>query len=758
MLLSFGATQNHKNSFILLGRQPTMSSLPTTLQDFLTSVKVETDLNKTNCWKKVGDNTYFYFNQHGQCSNDPEHGYAVVSFWSSGAISKIYKYLNGQKHSTLGPEFQSFDPEGNLLFEEYWVNGLLCRTKEIWEEKCRVWKTRSDLNIWLEAKEAKEYEYTSSPIYKYYSKYENKLLHSVNGPAHKIFKVDGTLYRDEYFQNGKLHNIHGPAIKNYGDQQGPNEVYFINGQKLDNQEEWKKAVACFLNDPGVYDTYKFIDSSIGMERTIKINKEEFNKFFGSYVKYNKEGKPTNIKLAPTYKEISEQGKHYSNSNPETIFVRDNGMVWYNSSNVSDTSSWLGPCEVTFAQTTGCVSTAESSKRYFIDGVAMQYQGWLNLALGFVDGLPNWLRHTELKKYGFVESMTIPEFATSEEVQEKLKGFFDGPNRKMCYTYNKECFILIKVNDRVIQKIIPLYPGISEGVVNREWERNPETYKSAKIVHGQGIQNVTNISRIQFESMIDALNKFNSHAFLNPEDIREILDESRHRIIAELEEAHNMKVKLHQTKNEFTTEEIVQSAFDLERAKQNLLGAVSAATSLAVAATKKADTPPEPKGFIATAKSDATLVARRIAAAKITNIAHSLLLNLLSANKTQNQKTKIKANLESVLGSENGKAITSFAIGLLLPVIQSQLDSKYHQLLEDMSQEFRVQGETVALEKLYDAVASPVVQTIKASVDSLMANSIEDEKIRVEGVTATSEQNILEEHEILSVSIGNKYLN
>lgn len=733
---------------------------PKNHQEFLASVKVETNISANNCWKKVGDNTYFYFNEHGQCSNDPSLGYAIVSFRGTGSLSKIYRYQNGQKHSTVGPEFQAFDEDGNQIQEEYWVNGLICRTKEIWEEKCRVWKTRTDLNIWLETKESEAYEPTSSPIYKYYSKYENKLLHSVNGPAHKIFKPDGSLYRDEYFQNGKLHNIYGPAIKNYGDQQGPNEVYFINGQKLDNREEWKKAVACFLNDPGVFDTYKFIDSSIGMERTIKINKEEFNKFFGAYVKYDKEGKPTNVKLAPTFKELNEQGKHYSYNNPETIFVRDNGLVWYNSSyNVSDTSSWLGPCEVSFAQTTGCVSNADSSKRYFIDGISTTYQNWLNLTLGFVDGLPNWLRHTELKKHGLPHNMAVPSFETSESVMENLKTFLNSKNQRMCYTFNKEFFLLIKVNDRIIQKTIPLYPGISEGMINREWERNPETYKSAKIVHEQGIRDVANISKIQFESMIDALKKFNSMAFLNPEDIREILDDSRHRIVVELEEAHNAKV---QQSQKFTQEEILESASNLEKIKAQLLGVVAATTTMAATENKPNSTAPEVKtevkGFVATAKSDAKLVAKRIAAAKITNIAHALLLNLLSTNKSEKQKAKIKQSLETVLQSPNGKAVTSFTIGLLLPVIQSQLDSKYHQLLQDMSQEFRVQGETVALEKLYDAVASPVVQTIKASVDSLMGNGEQEQKVRVEFMAATPEQNLEEEHEIPSFSTDNKYLN
>jgi hypothetical protein len=356
-------------------------------------------------------------------------------------------------------------------------------------------------------------------------------------------------------------------------------------------------------------------------------------------------------------------------------------------------------------------------------------------------------------------MAVPSFETSESVMENLKTFLNSKNQRMCYTFNKEFFLLIKVNDRIIQKTIPLYPGISEGMINREWERNPETYKSAKIVHEQGIRDVANISKIQFESMIDALKKFNSMAFLNPEDIREILDDSRHRIVAELEEAHNAKV---QQSQKFTQEEILESASNLEKIKAQLLGIVAATTTMAATENKPNSTAPEVKtevkGFVATAKSDAKLVAKRIAAAKITNIAHALLLNLLSTNKSEKQKAKIKQSLETVLQSPNGKAVTSFTIGLLLPVIQSQLDSKYHQLLQDMSQEFRVQGETVALEKLYDAVASPVVQTIKASVDSLMGNGEQEQKVRVEFMATTPEQNLEEEHEIPSFSTDNKYLN
>lgn len=725
-----------------------MSNLPVDHSTFLSSVNVDNTITPVSKgWKNIGVNTYFYFNEHGQYANDPNRGYAIISFWDNGKPQKVYKYQNGQKHSILGPEMQAFDSQGNLEREEYWVNGIYCKTKEIWEEKCKAWGKRTELDVWKESKDFNNYIFSESPTYSYYTKYENGFLHSARGPAHKIFTKDGKLFRDEYYQNGKLHCLDGPAIKNYGDNT-LNEMYYINGKKYESREEWQKAIDEYnkLVDP--IRTYKYIDPATTEEKLIKVNMEGFQKYFGPYIKCDEYGNPTNIKVISAADAAGPA--HYSVGFPDTIFIRENGTAWYNSSNVLETSAWLGPCEVKFDQTTGHVI----SKRYFLNGMDMSYNEWLNNSLAFVDGLPNWLRFTELRRYGFPETMTVPELKTAEEVKEKVKVFFDSEHKKLAYTYDKQCFLLLKNNDRVLQKAVPLFPGVNDngnGMINRDWERHPETYKIANLLHGQGINNVNTVSKTQFHSIIDAIDKH--QARLSRDQVKEILDDTKRTVMASLE-GEDLKMIEDHLNGKITDGEF--SEYAKRKATVAKLAAVGS-IPLMLQANRNGDVFPkiQPQSFMEIAKSDAGEVAKRIAAAKITAIVHELLLNILAANKTAKQKQTLKENLQKVLASENGKAITSFSIGLLLPLIQSQLDPKYHNILSSMAQEFRVQGETVAIEKLYDMVASPIIQTVKGSLDAFEPV----EPVRV--ATDTNREKVQEEFAEQEISAdlgGNKYLN
>ena len=726
------------------------NNLPVDHSTFLSSVSVsETITPVSKGWKNIGVNTYFYFNEHGQYSNDPNRGYAVISFWDNGKPQKVYKYQNGQKHSTLGPEMQAFDSQGNLEREEYWVNGIYCKTKEIWEEKCKAWGKRTELDVWKESKDFNKYVFSESPTYAYYTKYENGFLHSTTGPAHKIFTKEGKLFRDEYFQNGKLHCLDGPAIKNYGDNT-PSEMYYISGKKYDSREEWQKAIEEYNRLTNPIRTYRYVDPSTTEEKLIKVNMEAFQKYFGPYVKCDEYGNPTNIKVIAASE--STGPAHYSIGFPDTIFVRENGVAWYNSSNVLETSAWLGPCEVKFDQATGDVV----SRRYFLNGMDMSYSEWLKNSLAFVDGLPNWLRFTELRRYGFPETMTVPELQSAGEVKEKVKVFFDSEHKKFAYTYDKQCFLLIKSNDRVLQKAIPLFPGVNDngnGMISRDWERHPETYKVANILHGQGINNVNTISKVQFHSILDAIDKH--QARLSRDQVKEILDDTKRTALSSLE-GEDLKMVEGHLNGQVTNQELEEYA--KRKATVAKLTAV-VSLPLMLQPNMNGDLFPkvQPQSFMEIAKSDAGEVAKRIAAAKITSIVHDLLLTILGANKTLKQKQTLKENLQKVLASENGRAITSFSIGLLLPLIQSQLDPKYHSVLSSMSQEFRVQGETVAIEKLYDMVASPIVQTVKGSLNAFVEEPTEPVRV----ATDTDREKVQEEfaeQEINADLGGNKYLN
>ena len=123
------------------------------------------------------------------------------------------------------------------------------------------------------------------------------------------------------------------------------------------------------------------------------------------------------------------------------------------------------------------------------------------------------------------------------------------------------------------------------------------------------------------------------------------------------------------------------------------------------------------GIVSTLKSDAKLVAQRVAARKVVNVTRDLIVGMLSAGKTKKEAANIKTTIGSLLQTEEGKAVLSFAIGAMLPLIKMQLPEKYHSVAESMAQEFRVEGMVHFGTMLTDFITGPAFQSAKGLLTS-----------------------------------------
>lgn len=148
---------------------------------------------------------------------------------------------------------------------------------------------------------------------------------------------------------------------------------------------------------------------------------------------------------------------------------------------------------------------------------------------------------------------------------------------------------------------------------------------------------------------------------------------------------------------------------------------------------------EENGIVSTLKSDSKLVAKRVAARKVVNVARDLLVSMLSAGKTKKEANNIKNTIGAMLQTDDGKAVLSFMLGAMLPMILIQLPEKYHSVAKDMAQEFRVEGMAHFGTLLTDFVTGPAFQTAKGLITSALDEAIDTkEEVKATGVRVVAD--------------------
>ena len=126
-----------------------------------------------------------------------------------------------------------------------------------------------------------------------------------------------------------------------------------------------------------------------------------------------------------------------------------------------------------------------------------------------------------------------------------------------------------------------------------------------------------------------------------------------------------------------------------------------------------------------AKSDAKIVAKRVAVEKISQVLQKALVEIMTANLKGKQKSTLAKNLVEFFDTEKGKAVLQFFAGVGLPMISAHIPSKYHSILEEVSTEFRIQGETTVMLEAINAVQPLVMMATSGVLDAFTAGAEEE---------------------------------
>ena len=131
-----------------------------------------------------------------------------------------------------------------------------------------------------------------------------------------------------------------------------------------------------------------------------------------------------------------------------------------------------------------------------------------------------------------------------------------------------------------------------------------------------------------------------------------------------------------------------------------------------------------------AKSDAKIVAKRVAVEKISQVLQKALVEIMTANLKGKQKSTLAKNLVEFFDTEKGRAVLQFFAGVGLPMISAHIPSKYHSILEEVSTEFRIQGETTVMLEAINAVQPLVMMATSGMLDAFTSGAEEEETTQI----------------------------
>ena len=154
-----------------------------------------------------------------------------------------------------------------------------------------------------------------------------------------------------------------------------------------------------------------------------------------------------------------------------------------------------------------------------------------------------------------------------------------------------------------------------------------------------------------------------------------------------------------------------------------------------------------------AKSDAKIVAKRVAVEKISQVLQKALVEIMTRNLKGKQKSALAKNLVEFFDTEKGRAVLQFFAGVGLPMIAAHIPDKYHHILEEVSTEFRVQGETTVMLEAIGAVQPLIMMATSGVLDAFKSGAEEETKVPVRVHVDTVTHNTHAEHEVEAAHIS-----
>lgn len=594
-----------------------------------------------------------------------------------------------------------------------------------------------------------------------YAHYKNG--HYENDPALGIaiinFDNNGEVRETQSRVNGVCHSDDGPAQVYYSSGTQYKNIWWLNGVQVSAAE---------------FETYKtnkastYVDVKVADGSTKKINKKTLENI-KKYLKGSYETTPTGdivgLSIVPSLDLHSEKLKIIEKFS-KFIFVTEDNMIYATQPN------FFGPSHISF-NTDDTVCDASYAVDNITDSIT-QY-AWKAKMSSFVNGIPFWVRHTQLEKYGFDKTQS---FTSITKEQEQKVGYEvlskDHPVRFAYLGTDGMLYLVFKDPSEpgvFYEKTVPIQTFFKDidgkvSVLLTEFEGRHDTYKRAKYSIANGrldIKVVESITAAKFEEVANKVNSYNNVNGIEKKP--EITFAHVDKVIAEISENVVKQLEIEMRKQSKDAEEITLA--DIQILKDNVekinkmlnniqfnvngeiktdishtsevldpklreVIPIGVAQNATVTTNKiKLTTEPEIKSenkLVQTIKSDAVEVAKRIAANKIITLINNLVI------KTMIQKVggKHKATLMNFFESTNGKAFVSIATGMLLPLLTDKLPEQYRPYLNEIGDEFRVSGEVDIVSQLADFATGPLFASVADSLSTMeLFSGINPERVRID---------------------------
>lgn len=398
-----------------------------------------------------------------------------------------------------------------------------------------------------------------------YAHYKNG--HYENDPALGVsivrYDYSGNLLEEQSRVNGVNHSDDGPAQVVYDNSGAVKESkWWLNGISVSAAEHEKYR----LNKQSTTVDIKIADGSIK-----KINKkvlENIKKHLKDSIEITPSGDVLNLSMVSTAG-LNSKNKEALEKTAKFIYDEKENLVY------SRKKNFFGPVQLTF-NSDGSVHLPTYALE---DNVGINQFQWKAQLCLLENGLPKWVRHTQLENYGFDAKQTFVPLTKDQEQKVGYEALSKDHPVRFSYVGSDSILYLIFKDPSepgvFYEKSIPTYALFKDSdrvaTLNTDFESRHDTYKRAKYITTNGrleIKVVESITAKKFQEVADKVNSLNNVNGIEKKPI--VPTEQVDKFIAEISENVVKKLEsemLKQVKEGKEAEEITLA--DIQMLKDNV---------------------------------------------------------------------------------------------------------------------------------------------------------------------------------------------
>lgn len=131
----------------------------------------------------------------------------------------------------------------------------------------------------------------------------------------------------------------------------------------------------------------------------------------------------------------------------------------------------------------------------------------------------------------------------------------------------------------------------------------------------------------------------------------------------------------------------------------------------------------------TVKKDGREVAKRVVVTQATAAVASALANMISPGNDK-KASSTRKSVEEALKTPGGRAVISFMMGAVVPIVEDKVPEKYRAVVSEGGQEARVQAEVYFAGAIVEQLAKPAMKAALGGIQSSLDKVIESETTEI----------------------------